>query len=117
ALRRGPARARSVEALREPRHGLLGPADAPRRRVGDHARRARAGLRLAARRVGAHVLVVRRTLLALLVAALPLTALAQGSRPECIRVEAIVRWGADAYNHFVRVENGCDRRARCRVST
>ncbi|HEY8428835.1 MAG TPA: hypothetical protein VIL20_10690 [Sandaracinaceae bacterium] len=60
---------------------------------------------------------MRRAFVALLVAALPPTALAQGSRPECIRVEAIVRWGADAYNHFVRVENRCDRRARCRVST
>lgn len=47
----------------------------------------------------------------------PAAALAQGSLPECVRVEAIVRWGADAYNHFVRLENGCDRRARCRVAT
>lgn len=52
--------------------------------------------------------------LALLV---PSLALAQGTRPECVRVEAIARWGADAYNHFVRVENGCDRRVRCSVST
>lgn len=47
----------------------------------------------------------------------PAAALAQGSLPDCVRVEAIARWGADAYNHFVRVDNRCDRRARCRVAT
>ncbi len=48
---------------------------------------------------------------------IPALASAQSSLPECIRVQAIARWGADAYNHFVRVENRCDRRARCQVST
>ena len=42
---------------------------------------------------------------------------AQGSLPRCVRVEGVARWGADAYNHFVRVTNGCDRLARCRVAT
>jgi hypothetical protein len=37
--------------------------------------------------------------------------------PECISVEAVVRWGAGAYNHFVRVQNGCDRRVRCQIAT
>lgn len=47
---------------------------------------------------------------------LPLTALAQ-QQPECIRFEGYARWGADAYNHIVRVENACTRAATCNVST
>lgn len=46
----------------------------------------------------------------------PLPALAQG-RLECVRVEAVARWGADAYNHFVVLRNDCGHRARCQVAT
>lgn len=59
---------------------------------------------------------MRRWLLVLMLS-LPLPALAQGALPDCIRVQAVVRWGADAYNHFVILENGCARRARCQVAT
>jgi len=61
--------------------------------------------------------VLVTTVLALSVA--PLVALAQaaGSRPDCVQAEGFVRWGASAYNHWVRVENHCARSARCRVST
>jgi hypothetical protein len=58
---------------------------------------------------------LRRMLLVVALLA-PSAAFAQGL-PECIRVEAIVRWGAGAYNHFVRIENGCERSARCQVAT
>lgn len=60
--------------------------------------------------------IARRVLLALLLLA-PASSLAQGSLPPCIQVEGVARWGADAYNHFVRVTNGCDRPARCQVAT
>lgn len=59
---------------------------------------------------------MRRWLAALIILA-PLTALAQQREPECIRVTGEARWGASAYNHYVRVENACDRAARCQVAT
>lgn len=59
---------------------------------------------------------VRRWLATLLLLA-PATALAQDTLPRCVEVEAIARWGASAYNHYVRVTNGCERPARCRVAT
>jgi hypothetical protein len=62
------------------------------------------------------VIIARRCLLALLLFA-PVSALAQASLPPCVTVEGVARWGADAYNHFVRVTNGCDRPARCQVAT
>jgi hypothetical protein len=37
--------------------------------------------------------------------------------PQCIEVEAIVRYGGAAYNHWVRIDNGCAQRAVCRVAT
>jgi hypothetical protein len=58
---------------------------------------------------------MKRALAILVLLAVPTLASAQ--RPDCIEVEAIARWGADAYNHFVVIENHCDRAARCRVST
>lgn len=58
----------------------------------------------------------RRFILALLLLS-PAAALAQASLPSCIRVEGVARWGASAYNHFVRVTNGCERPARCTVAT
>jgi hypothetical protein len=60
---------------------------------------------------------MRRWLLALGLVLLPLPALAQGGRLECVRVEAVARWGADAYNHFVVLHNGCAHRVRCQVAT
>ena len=64
---------------------------------------------------------MRRVLLVLAVFALPLSAWAQarvpGERPDCVRVEAIARFGAMAYDHWVHLENGCDRAVRCRVRT
>lgn len=60
--------------------------------------------------------LARRCLIGLLLLA-PAGAVAQGSLPRCVRVEGVARWGADAYNHFVRVTNGCDRAARCQVAT
>ncbi|MBZ0119525.1 MAG: hypothetical protein K8H88_21220 [Sandaracinaceae bacterium] len=53
----------------------------------------------------------------LVLTCLPLAAAAQDARPACVEVEAIVRYGAGAYDHWVRVQNNCDRRARCRVAT
>jgi hypothetical protein len=47
---------------------------------------------------------------------LPITALAQ-QQPECVRFEGTARWGADGYNHIVRIENNCARAASCSVST
>ena len=64
---------------------------------------------------------MRRVLLVLAVLALPLTAWAQarvtGTRPDCVRVEAVARFGAMAYDHWVHLENGCERPVRCRVHT
>ncbi|MGF1469280.1 MAG: hypothetical protein ACFCGT_24420 [Sandaracinaceae bacterium] len=69
--------------------------------------------------------MTRRRRIALLVAA-PVVlacalALAQGTvtgeRPPCVEAQAIVRATGFAYNHWVRVRNGCDERATCRVST
>ena len=48
---------------------------------------------------------------------LPLLALAQNHVPDCVDVTQQARWGAGAYNHIVRIHNGCDRTARCRVAT
>jgi len=62
------------------------------------------------------VKLARGCLLGLLLVA-PASSLAQGSLPPCIQVEGVARWGADAYNHVVRVTNGCDRPARCQVAT
>lgn len=47
----------------------------------------------------------------------PRTAAAQNTVPDCVTVRAIVRYGAGAYNHWVRVENGCERRVRCQIAT
>lgn len=64
---------------------------------------------------------MRRSLLVFVIALAPLAAAAQdnapGERPACVEVQAIARWGAAAYNHWVRVENGCDRPVHCRIST
>ncbi len=54
--------------------------------------------------------------LALLVLFVAPGALAQDG-PSCVESRAIARWAAAGYNHWVRVENGCDRRVRCQVST
>ncbi len=53
----------------------------------------------------------------LLVVGLPFLALAQNHVPNCVEVTHQARWGAGAYNHVVRIQNRCDRRARCRVAT
>lgn len=37
--------------------------------------------------------------------------------PECIQYRGEARYGAYGYNHFVIIRNGCDRDARCDVST
>ena len=42
---------------------------------------------------------------------------AQAATPSCVRLEAMPRWGAGAYDHWLRVTNGCERRVRCEVST
>jgi hypothetical protein len=64
---------------------------------------------------------MRRVVLVLAVFAIPLAAWAQvrveGERPACVRVEASARFGAMAYDHWVHLENGCDRAVRCRVRT
>lgn len=49
--------------------------------------------------------------------ALASSASAQNQVPDCVTVRAIVRYGAGAYNHWVRVENGCERRVRCQIAT
>lgn len=57
----------------------------------------------------------------LVLALAPLAATAQerppGERPACVQVHGIARWAAAAYNHWVRVENDCDRPVSCRIST
>lgn len=58
---------------------------------------------------------MRHRIFAILLLLAPAAAGAQV--PDCIRVEGIARWGAYAYNHVVRVTNGCDRAARCLVAT
>lgn len=64
---------------------------------------------------------MRRTLLVLTLLSLPLVALAQGrvigERPECVRAEAIPRFGAMAYDHWVHLENTCGTTVHCTVST
>ena len=40
-----------------------------------------------------------------------------GDVPACLDVAAIVRFGAAGYDHWVRLDNGCARAARCAVST
>ena len=62
---------------------------------------------------------MRRTILALAIAALalPPLALAQNQVPSCVTVRHEARWGAGAYNHVVIVENGCERPVRCDVAT
>lgn len=49
--------------------------------------------------------------------ALPALVLAQNQVPSCVTVRGQARWGAGAYNHIVRVHNGCERSVRCRVAT
>jgi hypothetical protein len=62
--------------------------------------------------------VARRLLLFALVLAAPMVAVAQGGAlPACIEVHGSARWGASAYNHYVRISNGCDHPARCSVAT
>lgn len=41
----------------------------------------------------------------------------EGDRPACVEAEAIARWAASAYNHWVRVDNRCERAVRCDVSS
>ncbi|MGE0784788.1 MAG: hypothetical protein AB7S26_03795 [Sandaracinaceae bacterium] len=73
---------------------------------------------------------MRRTLIALLLLVLPTILLAPialapvafgqsggDSNPSCVRIRAVVRWGADAYNHFVVISNDCDRPVSCVVRT
>jgi hypothetical protein len=55
--------------------------------------------------------------LAGLTALTPLVALAQAGSLDCVRVEAVSRWGAAAFNHFVILRNECGHRARCQVAT
>lgn len=50
-------------------------------------------------------------------ASIPAFVLAQNEVPECVSVRAEARWGADAYNHVVVVQNRCARAARCQVAT
>lgn len=40
-----------------------------------------------------------------------------GQHPACIEVRGEARYGAQGYDHYVFVKNGCDRRAECRVTT
>lgn len=42
---------------------------------------------------------------------------ADEGRPECVGVEAIVRYGAGGYDHWVRVSNGCEQPVACRVAS
>lgn len=48
---------------------------------------------------------------------LPALVLAQNEVPDCVTVRGEARWGADAYNHVVVVQNQCPSLARCRVAT
>lgn len=48
---------------------------------------------------------------------LPAIVFAQNDVPDCISVRGEARWGADAYNHVVVIQNGCDRAATCQVAT
>ena len=50
--------------------------------------------------------------------ALAAPAVAQRDAPqECARAEAIVRYGAQGYDHWVRVHNECEHAVLCDVST
>ncbi|MCA9609153.1 MAG: hypothetical protein KC619_26310 [Myxococcales bacterium] len=49
--------------------------------------------------------------------ALPTLVLAQNEVPDCVTVRGEARWGADAYNHVVVIQNGCERAASCQVAT
>lgn len=40
-----------------------------------------------------------------------------GERPECVRAEAIARFGAMAFDHWVHLENTCGRPVTCTVFT
>ncbi len=40
-----------------------------------------------------------------------------GRHPACIEVRGEARYGAQGYDHHVLVRNGCDREARCSVTT
>lgn len=55
--------------------------------------------------------------LCVLATTLPAFVLAQNEVPDCVTVRGEARWGADAYNHVVVVQNRCDRRAQCQVAT
>jgi hypothetical protein len=37
--------------------------------------------------------------------------------PDCIEYRGEARYGAYGYNHFVIIRNGCDRDAKCTVTT
>jgi hypothetical protein len=37
--------------------------------------------------------------------------------PKCIDVHAYARYGAGAYDHIVRIDNGCDKDASCEIAT
>lgn len=53
----------------------------------------------------------------LILVGLPLLAMAQNQVPDCVHVSGEARWGAGAYNHVVRIQNQCERAARCQVAT
>jgi hypothetical protein len=41
----------------------------------------------------------------------------EGTRPDCVEVEAIARSTGYAYNHWVTLTNGCSEATRCTVAT
>ncbi|HJL16913.1 MAG TPA: hypothetical protein RMH99_14710 [Sandaracinaceae bacterium LLY-WYZ-13_1] len=56
-------------------------------------------------------------LLALGLVALPALVRADVDVPDCVTVRADARWNAYGYDHWLRVENGCERAVRCELST
>ena len=49
--------------------------------------------------------------------ATPTLAVAQNDTPDCVTVDAMPRWGASGYDHWVRIRNGCEHAVRCSVRT
>lgn len=47
----------------------------------------------------------------------PALVVAQNQVPDCVTVRGEARWGADAYNHVVVVQNRCEALVRCQVAT
>lgn len=79
----------------------------------------RLGRRLAGASASGHppkVTVWRAAMIALFVLVPAAVTADEGLLP-CVEVEGIARWGAAAYNHYVRVTNRCERRVRCSVAT